>query len=589
MPASSLLDRISEKSPGGIDVSGEPEFIQLTQKLYPRARVGEAPPPADYDVAERIARAILTEKSKDLQVAVYFTEAALQVNGYKGLREGLELIRWLLENLWPSIFPTDLNQRRGILAKLGAESFARETQLRPLTEAGHTYWQFRESRSMPTSKEADEDQKKRERREAMLSDGKVSSELFDAGVEDTTKQSLKELVADVQGSLEALRAIDAASRERFGKDDPPSFRTLRLALEAVAGVVEPLLAKRLEEDPDPQTEQAPSGSVTESETKPVTSDGSSSAVQSGGSGPVASAADAETRVVAAAQFLRKQNPRNPTPYFVLRALRWGELRFGADNSFAKLLVAPRPDARPQLRSLYVDGKWGALLEAVEQIMGTPAGRGWLDLQFYAVKACEALQDPYDPVRRAIISELRSLLADIPSLPDETLMDMLPAAAPETRTWIANQIAPASDAAGRSVAGGFSPATMIGSSPVRDVYSIAKAEAAGGNAQRAIALLVGELSRETSERARFLRRTQVAEVMVEQKLFDVARPLLQQLIAQIEKFTLAEWEDGAIVAQPLALMIRCMDERGEGDSEARNDYYLRVCTLNPVQALSLTKT
>ena len=75
-------------------------------------------------------------------------------------------------------------------------------------------------------------------------------------------------------------------------------------------------------------------------------------------------------------------------------------------------------------------------------------------------------------------------------------------------------------------------------------------------------------------------------MVDHGLTPVAIPLLQQLIAQIDNFKLAEWEDGAVVAQPLALMIRCLDARG-GNSELRDQYYLRVCTLNPVQALALT--
>jgi type VI secretion system protein ImpA len=42
----------------------------------------------------------------------------------------------------------------------------------------------------------------------------------------------------------------------------------------------------------------------------------------------ASPEDAVSRICAAALWLRKQDPRNPAPYLLLRALRWGELRAG---------------------------------------------------------------------------------------------------------------------------------------------------------------------------------------------------------------------------------------------------------------------
>ena len=120
---------------------------------------------------------------------------------------------------------------------------------------------------------------------------------------------------------------------------------------------------------------------------------------------------------------------------------------------------------------------------------------------------------------------------------------------------------------------------------RDVFALAQREAAAGKTDRAIQLLMREVAREPNERARFLRRTQMATIMVDNSLLDVAKPLLQQLIAQIDNHNLADWEDPALVAQPLALMVRVLD--AQEDQESRQDYYLRVCTLNPIQALSLT--
>jgi type VI secretion system protein ImpA len=241
--------------------------------------------------------------------------------------------------------------------------------------------------------------------------------------------------------------------------------------------------------------------------------------------------------------------------------------------------------RSQLRSLYLERRWESLLEATEQIMGSRVGRGWLDLQFYAVHACEALGDPYDDVRSAIVGALRALLADLPSLASSTLMDAMPTATPETNAWIANHIVSPSDA---PVEAATRDTPRADHRPGRDVYAAAQLEATSGKPERAIELLMRELARETTERARFLRRIQIASIMVDKGLFGVASPLLAQLIAQIDKFSLADWEDGDVVAQPLILMIRCLDARND-TSPQREEYYLRVCTLSPVNALALTKS
>ena len=34
----------------------------------------------------------------------------------------------------------------------------------------------------------------------------------------------------------------------------------------------------------------------------------------------------------------------------------------------------------------IDGKWSDVLEQCETVMATPQGRGWLDLQRYALRA-----------------------------------------------------------------------------------------------------------------------------------------------------------------------------------------------------------
>src|SRR5215472_15733144 len=74
-------------------------------------------------------------------------------------------------------------------------------------------------------------------------------------------------------------------------------------------------------------------------------------------------------------------------------------------------------------------------------MGLECGRGWLDVQRYASRACLEMGSYYDPVRTAIMSGLRALLADYPRLPEMTMMDDTPTANSETRAWIEEQVSP----------------------------------------------------------------------------------------------------------------------------------------------------
>jgi type VI secretion system protein ImpA len=117
---------------------------------------------------------------------------------------------------------------------------------------------------------------------------------------------------------------------------------------------------------------------------------------------------------------------------LLRALRWGELRGAPDVKQADL-PAPQAEVRKSLRTAAAGNNWKAVLEAAEGAMGNPCGRGWLDLQRYAIRATTELG--YAAAAKAIRSELKSLLVDFPELTKATLNDDTGAANPETLDWL----------------------------------------------------------------------------------------------------------------------------------------------------------
>jgi type VI secretion system protein ImpA len=225
-------------------------------------------------------------------------------------------------------------------------------------------------------------------------------------------------------------------------------------------------------------------------------------------------------------------------------------------------------------------------------MATPAGRGWLDLQRYTLSACSGLGSEFDAVARAIRGELRALLAEVPALATMTLMDDLPAANPDTRRWLRDEGlsngAPASDQAEGEEASPMSGTAGAGRTADRGLDR-AMVEVRGGRPQRAIELLMDELGREKTPRARFLRRTQIARIMVDAGLEPIAMPILQDLLALIETHKLAEWEAGELVAEPMALLYRCIDKlspEATAGEHSRGTLYPRICSLDPLQAIHL---
>jgi type VI secretion system protein ImpA len=259
-----------------------------------------------------------------------------------------------------------------------------------------------------------------------------------------------------------------------------------------------------------------------------------------------------------------------------------------------LLEAPPTSVRTMLKGLLLDARWAELLEACEGVMGTGQGRGWLDLQRYALTACESLGSDYFAVASAMRGALRVLLTDLPQLLDMTLMDDTPTANAETRSWLragilrdAESIASANEAQGSS-GNGVAPEDNGAELHARDPFSLAAAEVRAGRADRAISLLMKEASREKTSRGRFLVQAQLARIMVDAGHEAVATPILEQLITDVTNHQLEKWEAGELVAAPMALMYRVLTKT-QADEARRQSLYESICRLDPIQAISFSQS
>lgn len=620
-----LLSPVAGDAPAGRDLRYDPRYaaIKEARREDPDLPPGELDGPrklADWPQTVALASELLENETKDLQLAAWLTEALLRKDGFGGLITGLSALEGLLRQYWDTVFPLieddDIELRSGPLEWVGSRLDLAVRQS-TIASGGITALDFIVSRGIPSETEAEANDARRAARAEAIEAGKRTPEDVDTAIEGASKGFYKALLADVSSALDAVLSLEKASDERFGRD-APGFSTLRKSIEEVRQLASGILARKLELDPDPVDEASAEGDT------PVEASGDGTI-----SSEVTSARDAAARIAAAAKFLRSEDPTNPAPYLLLRGYRWGELRANPADLDPRLLEAPATAARAKLKGLLLDARWQELLEQGEALMATAPARGWLDLQRYTLTACANLGDAYDGVAAVVRSELRALLAALPQLLHMTLMDDTPTANGETREWLtAEGLTPEAETANASAEvvdsavadddsadtpaddgtealedalaeedatasnGGFAKAparraTLRSGAASRDPFGMARNELALGRPNRAIELMVAQHARERSPRGRFVRQTQVAFLMVEAGLENVARPMLERLVQIVDERSLEDWESGPLVAQPMALLCRVYDKLGIKEDD-REELYLRVCRLDPLQALGLQR-
>ncbi|MCC6859252.1 MAG: type VI secretion system protein TssA [Bryobacterales bacterium] len=594
-----LLNPLGEGNPCGVPLRFDPVYDKIKEARRQDDNLAQGiwsreVKRADYATVIRLAGDAIATRGKDLQLTAWLVEALVFKEGVAGLRQGLAFTRELLERYWDSLYPEledgDPFMRAGILEWIGSH-LGDALRSAPLTRGGLNWYQYKESRAVGSEESCGGDTEKLQARSAAIEEGKIPAEQFDEDFQRTPKAFYTDLKQELDASAEELRQLEAFTDRKF-TEEPPSFSGLRAALEELQQTAHVLLAAKRGQEPDEvpaEAEVEPAeipSDIPEEEPGPA-EPAARRAPARVTAGEPACRDDAVDLVIRAAAFLRREEPYSPVPYLMLRALRWGELRAGGDQVNPALLETPPTEIRQRLKRAASEGLWEEVLEVAETAMGMPCGRGWLDLQRYAVRACSELGSWYDPVAQAIRSELRVLLADYPGLPDQTLTDDTPAANRETQEWLAGLITPAAapaeallslapiDAGEEQEAGELAPP---------DASELAEAALRAGRHDEAIAILSREIASAGSGRERFQRRLQLARVCLASGKELIAFPILQDLAAEIENRRLEEWETPEATAQPLVLLHRCMTVLRRPDEE-RQLIYGRICRLDPVQAMS----
>ena len=310
-----LLTPISAEQPSGEDLSfsADLDAISLARKFDdPSLDQGEwvtELKEADWDFVTKRCSALLAEKSKDLRLAVWLTEARAKKGQLRGLGEGYRVLAGLCNQFWdqglhPQPDGDDHEQRIGNLSWILARTPALVREM-PLTEGRASAYSTIDFETA--------------RRQAASTGGNSGSDSTRAaagarltGMEtarrNNSPQFCATFTADAQFCMDALKELEQAADARLGADSPgfsgarDALQTMLRAMPAGAGV-----------------------DATGVDAMAAAADGGApDAAQSGPAGAIQNRAQALAQLRLVAQFFRRTEPHSPVSYFADKAADAGE-------------------------------------------------------------------------------------------------------------------------------------------------------------------------------------------------------------------------------------------------------------------------
>jgi type VI secretion system protein ImpA len=235
---------------------------------------------SDWDAVIATAVDALINKSKDLQIAAWLTEALVDTEGFSGLAIGLKMLNGFLRDYWEHVYPEieegDLDFRVGPIEFMNEKLWLAVKQV-PLTDKdatpGYSWLQWQESRQVGYETDirnqyGDVDENKKKARNASIAEGKITAEDFDAAVARSSKAYYESLAEDLIACLDEFKKFDDTVDEKFGSE-APRLAELRETLKDCERVIMKIFKEKKDldanEEPEPATQEAAAADVNNGE------------------------------------------------------------------------------------------------------------------------------------------------------------------------------------------------------------------------------------------------------------------------------------------------------------------------------------
>ncbi len=269
---SDLLDPISADQSAGVDLRWTPEWDRIKEArraddpLEPGKWAKKERKTADWRLTQELATTMLRDRSKDLQLALWLTEANIKLQGFPGLRDGLRITRELMQRYWEQGLypkmeegPEDragplewLNDKlvdsiKAIAITAQADKGQRKYSFIDLLDARRVGFE-----ASCRSADGDIDANKKRNYDQALADGNISMEMFQGAVRETKRDDYEELSSDFLQAYEEFIALDKVVDEKFG-DAAPNLSACRRALGEIKHAISDILDEIRLAQPDAST------------------------------------------------------------------------------------------------------------------------------------------------------------------------------------------------------------------------------------------------------------------------------------------------------------------------------------------------
>lgn len=250
------------------------------------------------------------------------------------------------------------------------------------------------------------------------------------------------------------------------------------------------------------------------------------------------------------------------------------------------IEAPKPDQRALLKRLYLQQSWSEMLEQADSLFSRGANHLWLDLQWYIHQALLKLGK--DKLADIIATDLKGLLSRLMGLESLAFNDGTPFADEVTLNWIQQNVMDTDGGWSDEIQPGHTGATED------DILALEPEAVAIADSDGTEAALAWLHNRPgiTTARQKWLLRLLMARVAEQFGKNELATHLFNELGAQADGVTLAQWEPGLLFevrARHLKLL-RLKAGRNEADKTrlgpVMEQLLAGLIELDPVRAAVL---
>jgi type VI secretion system protein ImpA len=326
----SLLEPIPGDEPAGnaVPFNVRRQLDEHRKEILPDAFAADdpmrpdQPKIADWASIIEIAQETLKETSKDMLVAARLTEALAKEHSFGGLRDGLTLMRRMIEECWdrvhPSIEDGDLEVRAAAFnwlddADRGARfpHSVRAVGFIPGDERKFSW---------------------RDWRDVMDGRGNLSRDTIESGTSSLTREEAQDVVDDIKEAMAEIDKIVEVTTEKMS-DVAPGLSEVRSALRDCLQLAEQILQKKgpapsddpIDDDIPVSDDESPSEDAGANDS----ADSSSDNGHSGGGGGRVKRANSRSEIYAQLEQVSNRlleiDPHSPISYLVQRAVKLSKL------------------------------------------------------------------------------------------------------------------------------------------------------------------------------------------------------------------------------------------------------------------------